>query len=353
MRSAIENSGLLAKARAVSGRHYRSLAGVALGMLAWMGLWVGAIWGQLGSPHPDNAWVKGAYEVKAKAVARIQDHHKALLVGGSATMFGVDSALLSEGLGLPVANAGVNAGLGAYVVPREVDRFIAAGDIVVMPLEYRLLLWDGVPSYVTLSWALEHPETLRYWRITSLLNGLWSLPFARVQQGYGDSAFDAESWSRAGPYGPHKLSKFGDQVDTAAKQRTRAQWEAIESLAPERYDELYADTTLGLDEWAFWWERWQQRGACLVVVPPPFMKVAVYESTQYREFFDQIPKRVERRGVTYLGHPSDAFFTVEGMFDTNYHLTAESRRIYTEWLLETLLSSNVKCLATHQGAGTL
>ena len=157
MRSAIENSGLLAKARAVSGRHYRSLAGVALGMLAWMGLWVGAIWGQLGSPHPDNAWVKGAYEVKAKAVARIQDHHKALLVGGSATMFGVDSALLSEGLGLPVANAGVNAGLGAYVVPREVDRFIAAGDIVVMPLEYRLLLWDGVPSYVTLSWALEHP----------------------------------------------------------------------------------------------------------------------------------------------------------------------------------------------------
>ena len=111
---------------------------------------------------------------------------------------------------------------------------------------------------------------------------------------------------------------------------------------------LYADTTLGLDEWAFWWERWQQRGACLGGAAALY-EMAVYESTQYREFFDQIPKRVERR-VTYLGHPSDAFFTVEGMFD-NYHLTAESRRIYTEWL-ETLLSSNVKCLATHRGAGT-
>lgn len=353
MRSGFESSGLLAKARAASGRHFRSLAGVAVGMLAWMGLWVGAIWGQLGFPHPDNAWVKGAYEVKAEAVARIQGHHKALLVGGSATMFGVDSALLSEGLGVPVVNAGVNAGLGTYVVPRLADRFIAAGDIVVMPLEYRLLLWDGVPSYVTLSWALEHPETLRNWHITSLINGLWSLPFARVKQGYGDSAFDAESWSRAGPYGPHKLSKLGDQIDTAAKQRTKAQRESLENLAPERYAELYADTTLGLDEWSFWWKRWQQRGACLIVVPPPFMKVDAYESPKYIEFFEQVPTRVERQGVNYLGHPSDTFFTVEGMFDTNYHLTAESRLVYTRWLLETLLSSNVKCLATHQGTSTL
>ena len=135
-------------------------------------------------------------------------------------MFGVRSPDLERAFDLPTVNLGVNAGLGTYEVPARVDKWIEPGDLVVMPLEYRLMLWDGVPSYVTLSWALEHPETLRRWSAKSLLRGLWSLPLKRVFEGY---LSDGAMPRGLGPYGAHRLDQWGDQTRTAATFRSDAQ----------------------------------------------------------------------------------------------------------------------------------
>ena len=80
-----------------------------------------------------------------------------------------------------------------------------------------------------------------------------------------------------------------------------------------------------------------------MVVPPPFMTVPTYDTAAYKTFFDVIPYRVTARGVPYLGHPSDGFFPLEAMFDTNYHLTAESRATYTQWLTDALRASDLNC----------
>ena len=219
-------------------------------------------------------------------------------------MFGVRSPDLERAFDLPTVNLGVNAGLGTYEVPARVDKWIEPGDLVVMPLEYRLLLWDGVPSYVTLSWALEHPETLRRWSAKSLVWGLWSLPLKRVFEVYLIQAMPGG----LGPYGAHRLDQWGDQTRTAATFRSDAQRQALADLPAERYDELYAVTSTGLDEWHYWWRRWKSRGACLVVVPPPFMRSPAYESPSFSAFFDAIPQRVMQRGVTYLVIPEMVFF---------------------------------------------
>ena len=312
-----------------------------LGLLVWLMLWLALVAGQLGQAHPDNNWVKEAYALKFGVARQYLGQKKLLVVGGSASMFGLRSPDLERAFDLPTVNLGVNAGLGTYEVPARVDKWIEPGDLVVMPLEYRLLLWDGVPSYVTLSWALEHPRTLRRWSLKSLLWGLWSLPLRRVFEGY----LSDEAMPRGlGPYGAHRLDQWGDQTRTAAIFRSDAQRQALAALPAERYDELYADSSIGLEEWRYWWRRWQERGACLVVVPPPFMRSPAYESPAFSAFFDAIPQRVTRRGVTYLGHPRDGFFPVEAMFDTNYHLTDESRDLYTRRLIASLRSSNLSCL---------
>jgi hypothetical protein len=322
----------------------RFLTALALGLMLWLAGWLVLIAGQLGKAHPDNVWVEEAYALKLAAAERLRGREKVLLVGGSATMFGVDSAQLAEHLGKPVVNLGVNAGLGTYAVPELVDNVLEPGDLVVMPLEYRLLLWDGVPSYVTLSWGLAHPETLLHWSPKTLLWGLWSLPLERVLQGY--KSFDRAAVKR-GPYGVHNLNPWGDQTNTASTLRTDAQRQALINQPPERYDALYGESTLGLDEWHHWWQRWQARGVCLVVVPPPFLYVADYASQSFTALFDGVPDRVAARGVPYLGHPSDGFFSVEAMFDTNYHLTAESRAAFTDRLATSLRSGDLNCLAQY------
>ena len=319
----------------------RLIVALLLGAFVWLAMWLGLIAGQLGKPHADNLWVREAYDLKRAAAEAFRGERKVLLVGGSATMFGVNSPQLSEALGLPAVNLGVNAGLGTHEIPRQVDDLIEPGDLVVMPLEYRLLLWDGVPSYVTLSWALEHPQTLLHWRWKTLLAGLWSLPLDRVLGGY--QGFDPDQLP-LGPYGAHKLDALGDQVGTAGALRSAAQLAALMQLPPEQYDVLYRDSTLGLMVWEQWWQRWRARGACLVVAPPPFMFVSAYQTDRYSAFFDGVPHRVEERGVRYLGHPKEGFFPVEAMFDTNYHLTAESRAVYTSWLAGALRSADLGCL---------
>ena len=316
------------------------IAAFLLGAMVVMLSWVALIAAQLGNPHRDNVWVKEAYALKFAAAEKLRGQRKVLAVGGSATMFGIDSKQLALGLGLPVVNLGVNAGLGSYEVPVQVDQWIEPGDIVVMPLEYRLLLWDGVPSYVTLSWALEHPEALVRWQLKTLLWGLISLPLERVMQGYW--GFDLHSLPK-GPYGAHNLNALGDQKHSSAKDRSVENHRALSQQPPERYAELYAQSELGLSEWQHWWAQWQSRGACLAVVPPPFMELPAYRTAADTAFFNAIPNRVTARGVPYLGHPSDGFFPLEAMFDTNYHLTAESRTIYTQWLTDALRASDLNC----------
>lgn len=314
---------------------------VVLGLFAWLVAWLLMIAGQLGNPHADNVWVKGAYAHKMSIARQYRGQKKTLVVGGSASMFGVDSNQLAQGLGVPAVNLGVNAGLGTYEIPRLIDPLIESGDIVLMPLEYRLLLWDGVPSYVTLSWALEHPEAIKRWGPKTFVSALSSVSLHRVVQGY--VGFDA-SQPPSGPYGAHRLNDLGDQTHSALAERTASQAAAVSGLPAEQYEQLYAHTALGLDEWQHWWRRWQVRGACLVVVPPPFLFVNEYATPSYAAFFDGIPIRVRERGVAYLGHPRDGFFPVEAMFDTNYHLAAESRAVYTSRLLEALRTSQIGCL---------
>ena len=336
----VTNSAIRPAGSKRSGAVYY-VAWVLFGCAIWLLLWLTFVAGQLRQAHPDNMWVKEAYALKLGVAEQYIGQKKLLVVGGSASMFGVRSPDLERAFDLPTINLGVNAGLGTYEVPARVDQLIEPGDVVVMPLEYRLLLWDGVPSYVTLSWALEHPETFSRWSAKSLVWGLWSLPLKRVVEGYLNT--DVRHLLR-GPYGAHRLDQWGDQTQTASKSRSDAQRQALAAQPAERYDELYAETSLGLAEWGYWWRRWKSRGACLVVVPAPFMTLPAYESSTFKAFFDSVPGRVSQQGVTYLGHPRDGFFPVEAMFDTNYHLTDESRDLYTRRLIASLRSSNLSCL---------
>jgi len=64
---------------------------------------------------------------------------RVLLVGGSSWAFGVLSPMLEEGLGRPVVNLGLHAGMGREFILREAAAAVRPGDVVVLSLEYPLL----------------------------------------------------------------------------------------------------------------------------------------------------------------------------------------------------------------------
>ena len=138
----VTNSAIRPAGSKRSGAVYY-VAWVFLGCAIWLLLWLTIVAGQLRQAHPDNMWVKEAYALKLGVAEQYIGQKKLLVVGGSASMFGVRSPDLERAFDLPTINLGVNAGLGTYEVPARVDQLIEPGDVVVMPLEYRLLLCEG------------------------------------------------------------------------------------------------------------------------------------------------------------------------------------------------------------------
>lgn len=70
---------------------------------------------------------------------------RVILVGGSNLMFGVDSAVLEEALGVPVVNMGVFGGLGLLAPLDVILPHVQPGDTVVLVPEYEMLFTGLAP----------------------------------------------------------------------------------------------------------------------------------------------------------------------------------------------------------------
>jgi len=89
------------------------------------------------SPAPIAAeyWVREMIVVK-RGIARAHENERKLIVaGGSATLFGVDSAQLGRELGVPALNFGLHAALPLARILEEAGAAANAGDGIILALE--------------------------------------------------------------------------------------------------------------------------------------------------------------------------------------------------------------------------
>ncbi|MGI8935973.1 MAG: hypothetical protein ACR2FS_18055 [Phormidesmis sp.] len=87
-------------------------------------------------------WLKGLYQNKVAIAAETSDP-KLIITGGSGAHYTVDSALLSQELGMPVVNLGLDGPLGLDVILASVLEAVQPGDVVLLIPEYLILEGDG------------------------------------------------------------------------------------------------------------------------------------------------------------------------------------------------------------------
>ena len=95
---------------------------------------------------------------------------KLVLVGGSATAFGIDSSRLEKSLGMPVVNMSLHAAVGLKFMLYDVVERIANGDIVIVMPEYEQFCGktaNGGDLVCAILWnrlsALNNLNTLGQW----------------------------------------------------------------------------------------------------------------------------------------------------------------------------------------------
>ena len=306
----------------------RFWAGLAMAMAGLSLGWYVLFAGQLGRQTPSSRWVAEVRAIKLARAESLAGQRKLVLVSGSNALFGLDSGRLERAWGLPVFNGAVNAGLLLPYVLESSKALIGPGDVVLMPLEYPMFgnaealnsividyvlardpaYWSGLPWRERLRF-LADVEPLRLWK------GWRNPPDRSVGQGV---------------YGGHHVDVRGDQTHSAAADRTDQERAELAATRPWRYGrDNPPDPTAWRRLVAY--RNWlQQRGACLLLLPPTLLFDVSYRTDPVEHrFYASLPVQARAQGLVYVGNPYDFMYPRDWYFNTDYHLTAEGRARHT------------------------
>ena len=118
--------------------------------------------------NPEMHFWKVVAERKLSWVEQMRAKHGHVIgvVGGSTTTFAIDAGMIEREYGLPVANLGLNAGVGAEACAGFGLAALQPGDTLIVSIEPGLLIDEDVgnTSLATrLAYSLDKPEML-HWR---------------------------------------------------------------------------------------------------------------------------------------------------------------------------------------------
>ena len=266
---------------------------------------------------------------------------RVILVGGSNLMFGVDSELLEQSLGVTVANMGVFGGLGLLAPLEVILPHVRKGDTVVLVPEYTLLFTSLAPF---------EREYYR-WFLAVDPAAAWRFHYSRQKPQMLMSDFLLLVRDKIGALivlpvkGNHSLAgngyirylqvvnRFGDgseEIRPAAPDQLAGRNSIYrdDAFKPEVVEQLNAFTT-----------RLEERGARVLLT------FGVFPDGEYalnQKIIDATARQLREAGAfQVLGDPRDFLYPYSSFSDSVNHLRSPARTLRTRRLAELLQEAGV------------
>ena len=324
------------------------LAGLGAGFLLMFGLTATAFYLNLGVPGDSSRW---AFELnlKKRLLANQTASPKLLVVGGSATLFGLSAREIQKQTGWRTINMGTHAALGTAYILHLAQEAAKPGDTVLLVLEYELYNYGKVKQ----TWAdkllvdylvsrdpaffhsLSPPEQWTVFMLTSfsrLVQGLkdrW-----RAERPYDDSNF--------GAYRVRYLNESGDQTHHIKAVRPPQRNEVLEwKSALARGMPEHPEGFSVLTSFCAWARTNQVR---ILATYPNICDQPGYHEQTAKQVAQTIKDFFSRLNVPVIGDYTDALLPRDQSFDTNYHPTEEAALARTQRLIPKL---NAALTAAH------
>lgn len=263
-----------------------------------------------------------------------------ILVGGSATAFGMDSARLEGAFGLRVVNMGLQGGLGLRMILGMVLPQVTHGDIIVITPEYYHFFMDANGTGVVLQTLLEAPQlfytqnTFQQW--VSLVRNFLHVHSDATQHMFEDllvnNCFDCIAM--ADPvFQRNSFDAHGD-INLQLMQANplfidRVIWMDEENditLIPEFWTAVNL-----LNDFA---AHCRERGARVFLIYPP-LRSSNYEAARIplTMLYETLPQLLQ---FPVLGSPERYLFPDSEIYNTPYHLNALGTEHRTDLMIEDL-----------------
>jgi hypothetical protein len=332
----------------------RYLASLALTCVLLAGLYAAAFVYQLGAPVAAEYWVPEAEVVKLYAAER-RPGRRLLILGGSNTLFGLDSSMIERETHLTTTNLGVHGGLSLPYILDHARPLLRRGDVVLLSLEYgyyespnpnpswfasNIMAWD--PEYF---WRLDAVDKITFALSTSarrILAGVVARIYrARLERAHGRVLPSPETirdearaiWRGAGSqdgsvrYSLRNIDEHGDIRNSlgASYASNPAPFRVPRftySAAPWRLLRRFRDECAA--------------GGVRLFITWPALPEGLGQPAAVQRYLADVQRQAAWLGIPILGEPSDSWLPQRYFLDTVYHLNADGRTIRTARLLAQL-----------------
>jgi len=272
---------------------------------------------QFGNPTQMSKWVYEAYNLKEQSSKKIKDR-KIVIVSGSNSLFGMNSAMIEEKLKIPVVNDAVHAGLGMPYILYKSKSVLNEGDIAILPLEYSFYQMNSIPSKVFSDYVLA--RDMNYFSTLSIyekIKTIYSIDIKRLINGL--SFYWKPLTPTKGVYGIQNINDHGDQINIDINKMTKSSSKHLDSLHPDTIKsyQLSKEFVHAMDNYILWAK---VNKITLIFMPPNHMYFSYYDSDEYKQFLNEIKTYYLNRNVLYLGKPKNYMYPKEDYFNTAYHL---------------------------------
>lgn len=250
-----------------------------------------------------------------------------ILVGGSGVAFGVDSALLAQELEdyTPV-NFGLYAALGTTVMLELSEDSVREGDIVLLLPEQQEqslscyfnaeILWQGLDGAFHL---LGRIDSSHWGALAGTLPAFAGRKCA--------AALSGVPYGGEGVYAKRSFDQWGDILpDLCPANVMPGGWD---SSTPILFEEtvISQDFIDTLNEYA---DTLTARGATVWYHFPPMNALAVADGSDPDGYYDCLQSRLH---CSVIGDPKDCILDAAWFYDTNFHLNASGKTVFTRQLV--------------------
>ncbi len=250
-----------------------------------------------------------------------------IFIGDSSLPFGLDASALEKALKMPVINLGLHAAFGLPFVLKEVYPDLRPGDKVILVMHYYPSdedKNDGVTCH-----ALDfYPEMYQRLDLNFLaeekLRFICDLKRTRRYL-MNKSAHRAEPDKARLDYKTWALESDGDFKDQLYQNPDQGFMPSAAQLITFSQDE----TIVSLKEFQV---KYQEKGAQLWLIYPPYPKTGYNTNVAALNDYDKLMRT--QTALSVLNQPADSVYEDSLFFNSDYHLTAQGKNVYTRMVTE-------------------
>ena len=239
---------------------------------------------------------------------------KIVIIGGSATAFGINSEIIEQETGMPVVNFGLYGALGSKAMLELAKSNINKGDIIIFQPEYSAQLYSNFIGATELLQALESG--------TGMLKSLSARTKLELMASLGKYISDKNKiismGNKPSPQNVYAYSSFNQYVDISYPRPY--------NIMPDLYDTnalIEISNSIISDEFAESFNNYykfiKKKKASLYISMAPINELAIKNNTvEAKEAYHDYLEQVFLAPV--ISNIDDSIISCEYFYDTNYHL---------------------------------